>query len=239
MAANYSAMDVQNEERADESTISDRLDQTVHIDSISQVTTEKDIPKIDTQEISTATQSTNEEYSTPNAESLADLIEPEDVLITNNEPSNIITSNITESDDKNLVENFEPTYKQPTVPTDNGILEFMTPEVAIELYKKIHTDGPPELDWKFYGRRVPGQEEQDKVEDFNNDKNETVGSEQTINQTANTEFDFDEDFALESETSIINESLQLKKRFEPGSDKKTNLSDIMSDIMKESHIDNR
>lgn len=242
-------MDVPKDDKVDESAaISERLDQTILIDSISQVPTEvNDLQKQNTitQELSqaaTTTQSTNEEFSTPNADLLADLIDPHDVLVTN-EASDIIFGNIAvESDDKteNLVENFvEPTIYKPKIHTDNGILDFMTADEAIELYKKIHIDGPPELEWKFYGRKVPGEDEQSKEEEINHDQNETVGSEQTNNQTANTEFDFDEDFGLETETSIINESLQLKKRFEPGSDKKTNLSDIMSDIMKESHVDNR
>lgn len=234
-------MDAPKEGNADDSVLSQRLEQSVNIDF--QRPAEDDLSKNDTQAAATATtttQSTNEEFSTPIADQLSDLIEPHDVLVTN-EASDIIIGNIDESDDKteNLVENLVPTFKPTRVCTDNGILDFMTVDEAIELYKKIHTDGPPELDWKFYGRRVPGQEERDKGEELNNDKNETLGSEQTNNQTVNTEFDFDEDFGLESETSLINESLQLRKRFEPGSDKKTNLSDIMSDIMKESHVNNR
>lgn len=118
--------------------------------------------------------------------------------------------------------------------TDNGIFDFMTIERTIELYKRIHSQGPPELEWKFHGRRQPGEQERDDVKDTNKvDKDEIQNNENQQDQTVNTEFDFDEELSdLQFGTSIVDESLSLKRRPEQGSDKKTNLSDIMSDIMK-------
>lgn len=119
---------------------------------------------------------------------------------------------------------------------DNGIFEFMTPERAIELYKTIHNDGIPTLEWAFYGRRRPNEQERD-LKETKADESEAQSNEIPPDVTMNTEFDFDEDFSeLQTDTSsFVNDSLQLKKRPEPSSDRKTNLSDIMSDIMKESH----
>lgn len=125
---------------------------------------------------------------------------------------------------------------------DNGILEFMTPERAIELYKIIHSNGIPDLEWKFYGRRRPDEAQ---AEDKNESKCDNAEDKQLEQQSNNmseslvqTEFDFDESFAeLSTDTStIINDSLRLKNRPEPGSEKKTNLSDIMSHLMKEKSL---
>ena len=121
---------------------------------------------------------------------------------------------------------------------DNGILEFMTPEKASELYTRIHSQGIPDLEWKFYGRRKPneltqevGVEQKDETNEQQQDDNQE--------QVEPTAFDFDESFSeLQVEESIINDSLQLKRRSEPGSERKTNLSDIMSNIMSSSQVDN-
>lgn len=122
--------------------------------------------------------------------------------------------------------------------TDSGIFEFMTPDRAIELYKRIHSSGPPELEWKFYGRKNPEESSNENVEEAKKDIEEVPNSDITLNQTANTEFDFDDEFLdLQADNSLVNESLQLKRKFEPGAEKKTNLSDVMSDMMKESHIE--
>lgn len=120
--------------------------------------------------------------------------------------------------------------------TDNGIFQFMTADRATELYHRIHTEGVPELEWKYYGRRNP---DEIQCESTNIALDESVNS-KDFNQTntaINTEFDFgDEDFSeLRPETSVVGESLQLQKRPEAGSEKKTNLNDIMCDIMKETH----
>lgn len=124
---------------------------------------------------------------------------------------------------------------------DNGIFEFMTPDRAIELYKRIHAEGIPELEWKFYGRRKPGEQEKDDRKEPNKDKDENESKENPQDETVDqTEFDFDVDeFSdeLKSSSLIANESLSLQKRPEPSKEKKTNLSDIMSDIMKESHAE--
>lgn len=129
---------------------------------------------------------------------------------------------------------------QAVYPNDNGIFDFMTPDRAIELFKRIHSEGIPGLDWKFYGRRRPGDQEREDNKEVNGDNDEFKIRENSQEETMNnTEFDFDVDeFSdLQSDTTLINESLSLKKRPEPAKEKKTNLSDIMSDIMKESHID--
>lgn len=125
---------------------------------------------------------------------------------------------------------------------DNGILDFMSAEKASELYRTIHSHGIPELDWKFYGRRHPDElaakekEAQDKQNDDTLERSHD--NEETI--TEPTAFDFDDSFAeLQQEESVVNDSLQLKRRSEPGSERKTNLSDIMSDIIKEtSQVEN-
>lgn len=118
---------------------------------------------------------------------------------------------------------------------DSGIFDFMTPERAIELYNLIHSSGPPELDWKFHGRRRLDENDQTDMNapnESNPEKEEADSIDQNLNeQTVNTEFDFDE------EPSTIDDNLHLKKRTEPNMEKKTNLSDIMSDIMKESHVE--
>lgn len=122
--------------------------------------------------------------------------------------------------------------------TDSGIFEFMTPDRAIELYKRIHASGPPDLEWKFYGRRKPDEASSEAVEEDKKDRVETPSNDITQDQTANTEFDFDDEtFDLQTDTSIANESLQLKRKSEPGGERRTNLSDIMSDIMKETHLE--
>lgn len=127
--------------------------------------------------------------------------------------------------------------KSANIITDNGIFDFMIPEKAIELYKRIHASGMPDLEWKFYGRRKPGEQVNDDSKDTKGIENESQDNDAQPNITTNTEFDFDEDFSeLNTDTSsFVNDSLCLKKRPEPGTDRKTNLSDIMSDIMKESH----
>lgn len=118
----------------------------------------------------------------------------------------------------------------------NGIFDFMTPERAIELYKQIHSSGIPDLEWKFYGRRKPGEQEKEEnkgiVEQESNEQEAIYSLDE--NSIVNNEFDFgDEDFGdLQTDTSLVNDSFQLKKR-ESGTEKKTNLSDIMSNIMKE------
>lgn len=125
---------------------------------------------------------------------------------------------------------------------DNGIFEFMTPDRASELYQRIHNEGPLNLEWKFYGRRKPGEPQVEvgnatssNLDDSNKSKDILDGQDDEIN----TQFDFDEDFGdLQQDTSVVGDSLKLKKRPEVGSEKKTNLSDIMSDIMKESHNEN-
>ena len=126
---------------------------------------------------------------------------------------------------------------------DNGIFDYMTPERAIELYQRIHEQGVPELEWKYYGRRKPNELQESQGDNSKNnqcDNSNDANNDQDLQHTnqdslLNTEFDFDESFTeLHTDTSnIINDSLQLKNRPEPGSEKKTNLSDIMSDIMKE------
>lgn len=136
--------------------------------------------------------------------------------------------------------NNPPESSQAAYINDNGIFDFMTPDRAIELFKKIHSEGIPGLDWKFYGRRRPGEQEREDSRDANGVNDESQNRESSQDQTFNnTEFDFDVDeFSdLQSDTTLINESLSLKKRPEPAKEKKTNLSDIMSDIMKESHVE--
>lgn len=133
----------------------------------------------------------------------------------------------------------ERVQQERLICTDNGIFDFMTPDRAIELYKRIHSQGIPELEWKFYGRRKPGEQEEEETKESNElKKNNDENYEISQNQIANTEFDFgDEDFGdLPTDSPLVNESLQLKKR-ESGAERKTNLSDIMSDIMKESHAE--
>lgn len=122
---------------------------------------------------------------------------------------------------------------------DNGIFEFMTPDRAVELYKKIHQNEIPDLEWKFYGRRKPGEQENENAKgEDNQNKEEAQGKEDQQDQLVNTEFDFDEEFGdLDADKSLVNESLRLKKRPDQGAEKKTNLSDIMSDILKESHAE--
>lgn len=119
---------------------------------------------------------------------------------------------------------------------DNGIFDFVTPERAIELYKRIHSSGIPDLEWKFYGRRKPGEPEKEEKKESNGDEEWSQKSDENQKEIINTEFDFDEEFSdLKTDTPTVNDSLQLKKRPEPGSEKKTNLNDIMSDIMKETN----
>lgn len=133
-----------------------------------------------------------------------------------------------------------PESSQPTYVDDNGIFDFMTPDRAIELFRRIHSEGIPTLDWKFYGRRRPGEQERDDSRETNGNNDESQIRESSQDQALdNTEFDFDVDeFSdLQADSTLINESLSLKKRPEPAKEKKTNLSDIMSDIMKESHLE--
>lgn len=125
---------------------------------------------------------------------------------------------------------------------DNGIFEFMTAERAIELYDRISSVGIPQLDWKFYGRRKPEEQNananQAAESDVANHGKEGPEGNAEQDETKNTEFDFEEELSsLHTDSLALNESLQLKKRPEPGSEKKTSLSDIMSDIMKESHAE--
>lgn len=142
-----------------------------------------------------------------------------------------------ETNDEKSLDREEPRVDSKEV-TDSGIFEFMTPDRAIELYKKIHAAGPPNLEWNFYGRRKPEEASKEAVEEDKKDRDETPSNDITQNQTANTEFDFDDEtFDLQTDTSIANESLQLKRKSEPGGEKRTNLSDIMSDIMKETHLE--
>lgn len=118
---------------------------------------------------------------------------------------------------------------------DNGIFSFMTPERASELYKLIGSEGIPDLEWKFYGRRKPNDQDNELIKPSDKDDAQIKESLEQ-DETINTEFDFDEEFnETKTETSFVGESLRLKKRPEVGSDRKTNLSDIMSDIMKENH----
>lgn len=111
----------------------------------------------------------------------------------------------------------------------------MAPDRAIELYQRIHSSGVPELEWKFYGRRKPGdQENEENNKESPGPEDESQNKDDTLKEVIQTEFDFDEEFGeLQTDSSVINDSLQLKQRLEPGSERKTNLSDIMSDIMKE------
>lgn len=126
---------------------------------------------------------------------------------------------------------------------DNGILEFMTLERITELYKRIHSQGVPDLEWRFYGRRKPDEptQETNEVDQISHNEEANVRAPDTNqDEIQPTAFDFDESFSeLHVEESIINDSLQLKRRSEPGCERKTNLSDIMSDIIKEtSHVEN-
>lgn len=124
------------------------------------------------------------------------------------------------------------------VHTDNGILEFMSVDRAIELYKQISCNGPPDLDWKFYGRRKPDEPGMFKEDNDTNEETHKTKESDQPSETIQTEFDFDEEFNdTKTDDSLANESLQLKKRPEVGSERKTNLSDIMSDIMKESQTE--
>lgn len=147
------------------------------------------------------------------------------------------------SDEKSVGPTIEKNHDEESQPNckdiiDSGIFEFMTPDRAIDLYKRIHSSGPPELEWKFYGRKNLKESSNENVEETKKDNEEVPNSDINLNQTANTEFDFDEEFFdLQADNSMVNESLQLKRKSEPGGEKKTNLSDIMSDIMKESHIE--
>lgn len=120
---------------------------------------------------------------------------------------------------------------------DNGIFDFLSVDRAIELYKEIHTSGIPKLDWKFYGRRKPGEQSEKKLNETDNENKEANNTEDIDQQDDNnpTAFDFDEEFG--DSTATIDDSLQLKKRPDKDSEKKTNLSDIMSDILKESHTE--
>ena len=125
------------------------------------------------------------------------------------------------------------------VTLDNNILDFMDADLAIELYQTLANGALPQLDWPFYGRRKPNEvSESDSKNQC--DANDGMSFEDQHDRDDdkslfdNTPFDFDETFSeLQAETSVINDSLQLKKRPEPGSERKTNLSDIMSDILKE------
>jgi hypothetical protein len=128
----------------------------------------------------------------------------------------------------------------PSEVEDSGILDFMTADMAIELYQRIRTKGLPDLDWKFYGRRKPNEAGDSDAKDNQCDTTDGVSSKEQQEQDNdngmfdNTEFDFDESLSeLQAETSAISDSLQLKKRQGLGSERKTNLSDIMSDILKE------
>lgn len=120
---------------------------------------------------------------------------------------------------------------------DNGLFDFLSVERAIELYKEIHTNGIPKLDWKFYGRRKPGEQSDEKINELDNEHKEANNTENITQQDDNnpTAFDFDEEFG--DTTATLDDSLQLKKRPDKDSEKKTNLSDIMSDILKESHTE--
>lgn len=118
------------------------------------------------------------------------------------------------------------------VPTDNGIFDFMTPERAIELYKRLHSEGKLDLKWKFHGRKSLNDSKNNASADHDEETN-ADSKESNQDQTVNTEFDFDDEFtAMDDETST-GESLQLQKRPEAGTEKRTNLSDIMNDIRKE------
>lgn len=122
-----------------------------------------------------------------------------------------------------------------SAPINDGIFDLVSPDRAIELWKKIHSEGPPELDWKFYGRRKPNELEQANTTEACNtaiDETQANVNDDARNPTVNTEFDFDEDLSdLQADTSAANDSLCLKKRPEPGN-QKTNLNDIVSDLMK-------
>lgn len=121
---------------------------------------------------------------------------------------------------------------------ENDILDFMTADRAIELYNQIARNESPALEWKFYGRRKPQMKEAEENKPETLDTNEPRTSENAKDITSNTEFDFDDELNdLPSDTSSNNDSLRLKKRLEPGQEKKINLSDIMSDMMKEKHLD--
>lgn len=119
---------------------------------------------------------------------------------------------------------------------ENHILNFMTADEAIELYRKIAKDGLPELDWQFYGRRKESGIEEgntDMQEPQNVETDTDLPKEQQEDQFNKDTFDFDESFPeLQAETSTNNESLQLQKRVELGSERKTNLSDIMNVIFR-------
>lgn len=125
---------------------------------------------------------------------------------------------------------------------DSGIFDFMSVDRAVELYNRITSAGIPELDWKFYGRRKPSEQKvnnnQTTDSDAANQSKEGAEGNAEQDETKNTEFDFEEELSsLHADSLALNESLQLKKRPEPGSEKKTSLSDIMSDIMKESQAE--
>lgn len=161
----------------------------------------------------------------------------------------IATSNVETPAETTITINQDPTIhaesgiEQPgDCHRDNGIFDFMTPERAIELYKRIHSNGVPDLEWKFYGRRrldeVQENERSDNPCDNLDDRRPESQGDLMHESLIQTEFDFDESFAELSTcaSSIINDSLQLKNRPEPGSEKKTNLSDIMSHLMKEKSL---
>lgn len=118
----------------------------------------------------------------------------------------------------------QPPQQNPTTDfqKDTGILEFMTIEKAAELYKKISTEGIPKLEWKFYGRKKPGEKSEEEMREEETKTEEAKEPDEDIN----TGFDFDEDFG------DPDFDLQLKKRPELKTDR-TNLNDIMSDLLKE------
>lgn len=148
----------------------------------------------------------------------------------------VIDQSLTKASEVQVAPLVEPDlHKSQPANLDSGIFEFMTPDRAIELYNKIASNQPIELEWKFYGRRAASSKVNEDTTDVNKVNNEESPVKLDLkNTTSNTEFDFDEEFGdLQSDTSMVNESLQLKKRPEPNSERKINLNDIMSDIMKE------
>lgn len=123
------------------------------------------------------------------------------------------------------------------MPPEDDILDFMLVDRVVELYNQIAAEGPPSLDWKFYGRSKSKTNEEEETEPTTADANEIDAIDNEKNITSNTEFDFDEELNdLPTDTPATNESLQLKKRHEPGQEKKINLSDIMNDMMKEKQL---
>lgn len=130
--------------------------------------------------------------------------------------------------------NIEELVANPNfVKMDSGIFNFMTVEKTVDYYNKIHENGGVlDIEWTFYKKRQSNCERENEkaAKKVNETQEEDLSK---TSATQNTEFDFDLDELddLQTTTSLVNDSLSLTKR-ELGTDKKTSISDIMTDLRK-------